>query len=217
MPTPKISEYNREWGICGFTSALTHVYERDERLQEKIGSKDKDKENMIKVGLLTEVVIFLKLVTADHNDLIKDLEALNRDLESKAFEDGGVAGFIKAAEAAIRRQKEKYQEKDIKDIAENLYQCALTPEALTLYLQEMCVYKNAKLTMSDVPGKAGILGLYKGGKLQHWVYRAADGNVYNWGSVISPEDWETHEHGLAATDEEGRKIFDRVGCHISFK
>jgi hypothetical protein len=215
MPTPKISEYNRDWGICGFTSALTHVYERDERLQKKIDSKDKDKENMIKVGLLTEVVVFLKLVTADHKDLIKDLEALNLALGSRAF-GAGVAGFIKAAEVAIRKQEKQYQKEDIEAITDNLYQCALTPEALTLYLQEMCVYKNAKLTMSDVPGKAGILGIYMGKDLKHWVYRAADGDIYNWGSVISPEKWETHEHGLAATDEKGKKVFDRVGCHISF-
>jgi hypothetical protein len=209
MPTPEISEYNKTWGICGFTSALTHVYERDERLQEKIGSKDKDKENMIKVGLLTEVVTFLKLVTADHKDLIKDLEALNLALGSSAF-GAGVAGFIKAAEAAIRQQKEEYQEKDIKDITVNLYQCALTPEALTLYLQEMCVYKNAKLTMGKDPGTCGILGLYKGKDLKHWVYRAADGNVYNWGVVIAPDKWATHPKGL------GHSAFDHVGCHISF-
>ena len=200
MPTAEVSRYNAAWGICGFTSALTHLYDSDERLKAKIDAGDEDK---IKLGLLTEVVTFLKYVTAAREDLIEDLEKLNQALDSKAF-NGGVAGFIKLAEKAVRL------EVPIKDGIKNLFQCALTPEALTLYLQEMCVYKNATLTMGADPGGCGILGLYLGKELKHWVYRDAKGNVYNWGSIIKPGEWKTHAAGL------GNKQFDHVGCHISF-
>jgi len=195
MPKKDVSRYNEAWGICGFTSALTHLYESDERLKDKI---DRSDEYTIRRGLLTEVVTFLKYVTAFNSDLIEVLDELNKALGSKLMGDG-VAKFIPLAEKAVRDQVEIEQDN-------NDYQCALTPEALTLYLQQMCGYTKATLTKGD-PGGRCILGLYKDGDLKHWVYRDADGTIYNWGSVIKPEEWETHEDGLR-----GR----RVGCYISF-
>ncbi|MGH9753466.1 MAG: hypothetical protein ACREA2_11840 [Blastocatellia bacterium] len=199
MPTPEISEYNSHWGICGFTSAMTHFYDSDERLKSKIDSRN---AHTIRLGLLTEVVTFLKYVTASRSDLIDDLNKLNTDLKSPSMK-GGVAGFIPLAEKAVREQKEIGES--------NEYQCALTPEAMTLYLQEICSYKNAKLTRGADPGGRGILGLMNAkGALVHWVYRAADGNVYNWGAVITPEKWATDPKGL------GHRELKSVGYHISF-
>ena len=199
MPKKDISEFNATWGICGFTSALTHLYDSDERLRDKI---DMSTPDTIRLGLLTEVVTFLKYVTAVRGDLINDLNALNTDLNSPSM-DAGVAGFIPLAEKAIRDQL------PIGD--SNTYQCALTPEALTLYLQEMCSYTRATLTTGVDPGGRGMLGLMNAaGDLVHWVYRDADGNVYNWGVVIPPNKWNTHEYGLGCAQ------LDHVGCHISF-
>ncbi len=202
MPTTDISEYNKAWGICGFTSALTHLYDSDERLKAKIDMRDED---TIKFGLLTEVVTFLKYVTAFRSDLIEGLNALNKALKSESFKKDGVAGFIKAAEKAVRDPERSAGE------LENLYQCALTPEALALYLQQMCGYTKATLTTGVDPGGRGILGLMnKDGELKHWVYRDADGNVYNWGIIIPPKEWKTHKSGL------GHHQLDHVGCHVSF-
>lgn len=201
MPTPDISAYNATWGICGFTSALTHLYDSDSRLKAKIDKNGKNSD-AIRLGLLTEVVTFLKYVTAFRSDLIEGLNKLNKDLNSPSM-DAGVAGFIPLAEQAVRDQESIG--------GSNKYQCALTPEAFTLYLQEICVYKKAKLTTGSDPGGLGLLGLNKGKEgLKHWVYRDADGNVYNWGKKMSPEEWVEDKHyGLKCGG------FDHVGCHIS--
>ncbi|MEZ4867931.1 MAG: hypothetical protein R3C14_41775 [Caldilineaceae bacterium] len=199
MPSKKVSEFNATWGICGFTSALTHLYDSDPRLKSKIKWST---PNTIRLGLLTEVVTFLKYVTVSRSDLINDLNKLNKALKSPSM-DKGVAGFIPRAEEAVRNQE--------KIANSNQYQCALTPEALTLYLREMCVYPGATLTTGADPGTQGILGLMNAkGELVHWVYRDAKGNVYNWGTVIPPQEWQTHEDGL------GHDELDHVGCHISF-
>lgn len=199
MAKKDISQYNATWGICGFTSALTHLYDSDTRLKGKI---DNSSQETIRRGLLIEVVTFLKYVTAFRGDLINDLNKLNKDLSSPSM-GGGVTAFIKLAEDAIR--------KNVLIGNTNTYQCALTPEALTLYLQKMCGFTGAKLTTGSDPGGQGILGLMNAkGDLLHWVYRAANGDVYNWGEVIPPSEWNTHEDGL------GHPEFDHVGCHVSF-
>ncbi len=199
MAKADISRYNETWGICGFTSALTHLYDSDARLKSKI---DMSTPNTIRLGLLTEVVTFLKYVTVFRDDLIGDLNALNTALASPSM-DAGVAGFIPLAEAAVRA--------GLQIGNSNNYQCALTPEALTLYLQEMCGYTGATLTRGVDPGGQGMLGLMNAaGELVHWVYRDASGNVYNWGIVIPPNEWNTHPDGR------GYAGFHHVGCHISF-
>jgi hypothetical protein len=200
MPKKDISEYNQSWGICGFTSALTHLYDSDSRLKSKIDAKD---GHVTRLGLLAEVLSFLRYVTKFRSDLIDGLNELNKDLKSPSMKDG-VAGFIPLAEKAVRDQV------SLED--SNEYQCALTAEALTLYLQEICDYKKAKLTTGSDPGGRGILGVMsEAGALLHWVYRDADGTVYNWGSELSPKEWETDkEYGLKYGP------FHHVGCHISF-
>ena len=100
--------------------------------------------------MLTEVVTFLEYVTVFRDDLIGDLNTLNTALRSPSM-GAGVAGFIPLAETAVRDGLE------IRD--SNDYQCALTPEALTLYLQEMCGYTGATLTRGVDPGGRGMLGL----------------------------------------------------------
>jgi len=201
MPIPDISEYNQSWGICGFTSALTHLYDSDSRLKSKIDKYGKDNDG-IRLGLLVEVVTFLKYVKEFRKDLIDDLDKLNIALKSPSMTKG-VLNFITVAEEAVRNQ--------VKIGDSNDFQCALTPEALAIYLQEICAYKDAKLTMGSDPGGRGILGLYNAsGELKHWVYRAANGTVYNWGKEISPEDWPTSPAGL------GHPQLTRVGCHVSF-
>jgi hypothetical protein len=158
--------------------------------------------NTIRLGLLTEVVTFLKYLTAFRNDLINDVNALNTALNSPSMA-AGVAGFIPLAENAVRNQ--------VAIGNANTYQCALTPEALTLYLQVMCGFRGATLTMGMDPGGQGILGLMSAaGNLMHWVYRHANGNVYNWGVIIPPHQWNTHPSGL------GHPALHHVGCHISF-
>jgi len=199
MPDKRLSEYNATWGICGFTSALTHLYDSDIRLKSKIQGGDHRK---IRLGLLTEVVTFLKYVVAFRGDLINGLDALNLALDSESMKNG-VNGFIPLAEQAIRSQ--------IIIGGSNTYQCALTPEALTLYLQKMCGFTGAKLTTGDDPGGRGVVGLMNvKNELVHWVYRASNGNVYNWGSIIPPSQWKTHSSGL------GHPALDHVGCHVSF-
>lgn len=199
MPKVDISGFNATWGICGFTSALTHLYDSDTRLRGKINMSTAD---TIRLGLLTEVVTFLKYVTAFRNDLIAGLNALNTALNSPSMTHG-VAGFIPLAENAVRHQ-------EVIGNA-NTYQCALTPEALTLYLQEMCGFRGALLTNGADPGGRGILGLMNAaGELVHWVYRDAAGNIYNWGAIILPHQWATHPSGL------GHAALDHVGCHVSF-
>lgn len=198
MPSPDISEFNGTWGICGFTSALTHLYDSDVRLKGKIDSQD---QHVIRLGLLTEVVTFLKYIKAFRGDLIEDLNALNVELNSPSMANG-VAAFIPIAEQAVRSQ--------VRIGTANTFQCALTPPALTLYLQKMCGLLGAKLTKGADPGGAGILGLMSSaGKLVHWVYRDANRHVYNWGEVISPDDWPTHRYGL------GHSALHHVGYHIS--
>lgn len=198
MPTPDISEYNGTWGICGFTSALTHLYDSDVRLKGKIDSKDK---HSVRLGLLTEVVTFLKYVKAFRGDLIKDLNTLNVELASPSM-GNGVAAFIPIAEQAVRSQ--------VPIGGSNTFQCALTPEALTLYVQKMCGLEGAKLTKGADPGGQGILGLMSSaGKLVHWVYRDANRHVYNWGDIILPDEWLTHASGL------GHPQLHHVGCHVS--
>ena len=202
MSKKDISEFNETWGICGFTSALTHLYDSDIRLKGKIDGIDKKNKDAIRLSLLVEVVTFLKYVTAFRGDLIPDLNALNTALNSPSMKSG-VAGFIQIAEQAVRSQ--------VPIGNTNTYQCALTPKALTLYLQKMCGFTGAKLTTGSDPGGQGILGLMNTkGDLVHWVYRDAKGNVYNWGEVIPPNLWNTHQYGLGNAD------LHHVGCHISF-
>lgn len=199
MPTPDISAFNSTWGICGFTSALTHLYDLDTRLKGKIDSQSKD---AIRLGLLIEVVTFLKYVKAFRGDLIKDLNALNIELKSPSMKYG-IAGFIPVAEQAVRQQL------SIGD--SNLYQCALTPEALALYLQKMCGFTGSRLSKGDDPGGQGILGLLNAkGDLVHWVYRDANDYVYNWGKIIPPSEWNHHPSGL------GHSALKSVGYHVSF-
>ncbi|MHC4153305.1 MAG: hypothetical protein ACYST6_00030 [Planctomycetota bacterium] len=200
MAKKDISQYNATWGICGFTSALTHLYDSDTRLKGKI---DTSSSETIRRGLLIEVVTFLKYVKAFSADLINDLNKLNNALKSPSM-GGGVIGFITLAEDAIR--------KNVHIGDTNTYQCALTPEALILYLQEMCGFTGAKLTTGSDPGGKGILGVVNNkGELLHWVYRAANGDVYNWGKVLPMDKWNKDaDYGL------GIKEFDHVGYHVSF-
>jgi hypothetical protein len=199
MPKLDISRYNATWGICGFTSALTHLYSSDTRLRNKIDTSTK---NTIRLGLLIEVLTFLKYVVALRGDLIDGLNTLNTELNSESMNDG-VAGFIPIADLAIRNQ--------VPIGGSNRYQCALTPEALELYLQVICGFRGATLTSGGDPGGPGILGLMSpAGKLVHWVYRDPDGSIYNWGTRILPQEWLTHELGL------GHDQLHHVGCHVSF-
>ena len=198
MPKEDISGYNATWGICGFTSALTHLYDSDLRLRGKI---DNSTAQTVRMGLLVEVVTFLKYVRAFRGDLIGGLNALNLRLQSPSM-NNGVAGFIPLAEAAVRNQ--------VVIGISNAYQCALTPEALLLYVKKICGLEGATLTQGHDPGGRGILSIMNANdELVHWVFRDANGTVYNWGSVISPTQWNTHAHGL------GHPALDHVGCHVS--
>jgi len=203
MPSPAISEYNRTWGICGFTSALTHLYESDIRLKGKI---DNGRSNEIRLGLLIEVVTFLKYVTAFHNELIADLNKLNIDLKSPSMA-GGVGAFIILAENAVRNQQYIGVSND--------YQCAMTPKALELYVQKICGIPAAKLTeWPETADGEGILGLMdEHNELKHWVFRDSKGYIYNWGHVIAPGRWEDHPMGM------GHAALAKVhvGCHVSVR
>lgn len=53
------SVFNAAWGICGFTSAPTHLYDPDARVRDKIETSTR---NTARLGLLIEVVTFLKYV-----------------------------------------------------------------------------------------------------------------------------------------------------------
>ena len=88
MSKKDISEFNATWGICGFTSALTHLYDSDIRLKGKIDGIDKKNKDAIRLSLLVEVVTFLKYVTAFRGDLIPDLNALNTALKSPSMKSG---------------------------------------------------------------------------------------------------------------------------------
>ncbi|KQV46622.1 hypothetical protein ASD07_14250 [Duganella sp. Root336D2] len=199
MPAEIISYYNRTWGICGFTSALSHLYSSDVRLRSRVHSKTSQE---IQLALLVEVMTFLKYVRAFRTELIPGLVALNKELNSDLMKLG-VEGFLSAADRAVRAQ--------IFIDRSNEFQCAMTPEALTLYVQVICGIPTATLTSNADPGGQGILGIMNSkNELVHWVYRDGGGNVYNWGMVMSPLTWPTDKAcGL------GNKALDQVGCHVS--
>lgn len=199
MPRECISGYNGTWGICGFTSALSHLYTTDARLQNKIDTKT---PQTIRLGLLVEVLTFLKYVRAFRTDLIPGLEVLNKALKSPLMRLG-VAVFVQRADQVVRSQLDIGQS--------NVFQCALTPEALTLYVQVICGIPTATLTSNADPGGQGILGIMNSqSELLHWVYRDGGGNVYNWGKVMSSTEWPFDAtHGLKV------KGFHHVGCHVS--
>lgn len=170
MPRESISHYNRTWGICGFTSALTHLYTSDVRLQSRIDTKT---PQSIQLGMLVEVLTFLKYVRAFRADLIPGLEALNKELKSPLMRHG-IVGYVNMADRAVRKQ--------VLIGSSNDFQCAMTPEALTLYVQVICGIPTATLTSDADPGGQGILGIMNSkNELVHWVYRDGGGNVYNWG------------------------------------
>jgi hypothetical protein len=210
MPANSISEYNAAWGICGFTSALTKLYETDTRLQGKI---DTTNEATVKFGLLIEVLTFLRYVKAFRADLIGELQDLNKKLRPVSVDareyamDNGVAAFIVLAEAFVRAQIPLGTDDKVK----NKFQCALTPVALHLYVQKICGFPAARLTQGADPGGQGILGLLNDkGELVHWVFRDAANTVYNWGAVIAPDKWKTSPYGL------GHSALKSVGYHVSF-
>jgi hypothetical protein len=193
-----ISHYNSKWGICGFTSALTHLYESDVRLKNRI---ELGNEKAIRLALLIEVVTFLKYLKAFRSDLIPGLEKLNKDLLNESM-TAGVDAFITQWQTELRA--------GVKISEDSKFHCALTPEALVLFLHEMCGLKGAALTSgTDRPNEKGILGLYNDTGLRHWVYRAANRNVYNWGKIYTPSEWETSTSGMRHPN------FKYVGCHIS--
>lgn len=199
MPAESISKYNATWGICGFTSALTHLYASDVRLRDRIDTKT---PHAIRLGLLIEVLTFLKYVCAFRTDLLPDLEALNRRLDSPVMRLGA-ATFMIFADQFVRQQG------TIGD--SNRFQCALTPEALTLYLQVICAIQTATLTADADPGGQGVLGIMNSkNELVHWVYRDVAGKVYNWGKVMSPSEWL-----IDAEDGLGNPGLHHVGCHVS--
>ena len=199
MPRESISKYNETWGICGFTSAFTHLYTSDVRLQNQIDTKT---PQTIRMGMLVEVLTFLKYVRAFRRELIPGLTALNKKLASPLMQLG-IEQFIREASLAVRRQNLIG--------ASNYFQCAMTAEALTLYVQVICGIPTATLTNDADPGGQGILGIMnKQDELVHWVYRDVGGRVYNWGAMMTPQEWETDAvNGLKADG------LHHVGCHVS--
>jgi len=199
MPRESISRYNGTWGICGFTSALSHLYTTDVRLQNKIDTKT---ARTIQLGLLIEVLTFLKYVRAFRADLIPGLEALNKQLQSPLMHLG-IEGYIQMADLAVRSKRFIGESND--------FQCAMTPEALTLYVQEICGIPTATLTSDGDPGGQGILGIMNSkNELVHWVYRDGGKNVYNWGKVMSSAEWPLDgQYGLKVDG------LHHVGCHVS--
>ncbi|WP_426323086.1 hypothetical protein [Pseudoduganella sp. R-43] len=98
-------------------------------MQNRIDTKT---PRTIQLGLLVEVLTFLKYVRAFRADFIPGLEALNKELNSSLMHLG-VEGYIQMADLAVRSERLIGESND--------FQCALTPEALTYTCRRYAAYQ----------------------------------------------------------------------------
>lgn len=195
MPLEAISDPNRQWGICGFCSALAAMYSTNPAMRGRIqGAID---SNQFRTRLLAEVKTFLVLLRATGKGrLIDEITTFNRRWYPDGFD---YLAYISRVDAVVGGAFS----------ANPQYTLALTPDALVYYLKEICGFRRVRWLPSDM-GEDGILGLCTPGstplleRLAHWVYRE-NGIVYNWGAgadagafnaLLARKSWRVGVHVL---------------------
>ena len=164
-----MSTLNEEWGICGFASSLSALYEHSPRQQAQLAQAAETKTRM-----LAEIKSYLVMLKADGRvDLLSAIQTFTRSFGSTwaAFDIDQYIGRINATVTAGTGDD---------------FSIAMPPEAVVDYLRRMCDFKSARALASNLPDPPElILGLcsttmrmHNG--LAHWVYQL-NGKIYSWG------------------------------------
>ena len=172
----EISDLNRGWGICGFTSAIGALHQNG-LLGDSI--KQAISKDQLNTRILAEIKsYFVLLQSQKHQVLIDEIEAFTKTF--KGYKDFSLQSYINGVNGiAINAPKRRDKQ----------FSVAMPPSAVTDYLRQMGGMKLVQLI--DNPNTKFnnvILGFgdktannrarWKG--LGHWVYM--NNNIlYNWG------------------------------------
>jgi len=172
-----ITEPNNDWGMCGFMSVLTALYEQN-RLPGPV------MKGHMKTRLLAEVKSYL-LELEDRN------AALFKEIDRFQAKFGAVP--LKTFIENVRSMGSQHLGDDPNSYVGKNATVAMTVEGLLDYLNSWC--KVPAKTTPKTDHYPGIIGLTNdAGDLRHWVYRYDKDNIFNYGkqttlnSVLGQKD-----------------------------
>lgn len=181
----KISDLNRDWGICGFASSLGALYEAGIVKGAVDTAVDK---GHLSTRLLAEIKSYLVILKAEGEmSLLNEIERFTQSFQG--FEGFTVDNYIAKVNTIGGLTEQQIKDKD--------FSIAMPPNAALDYLKRIGEKKNSRIETGggvSYPSNV-ILGLCDPGKasndwkgLVHWVYKKSTSEIYNWGQKVSQEE-----------------------------
>ena len=176
-----MSELNTRWGICGFVSALSALFQHSpQKRQLELSSAAK-----IETRILAEIKVYLVTLQADNRvDLLSMITTFTRSFGGQ-WATFDIKDYIARINASPNVSPANLGD----------FSIAMPPDALVDYLRRMCEFKSARIlnrTWSLFDPTELILGLSSDdmnmklhNHLAHWVYHL-NGKVYSWGQECGP-------------------------------
>lgn len=179
-PTTRLGFTNKKWGICGFTSSLSAMYDLNQGVRGQVinGSNG--------YRILAEIKTYLVMLKAAGSPLLADIRAFTRTFGPPydTFEiDDYITRINNAAAANLTREQ---------IFADPQFSIAMPPAAVADYIERQWGWKASVKDFASGEGTGdGVIGVTKGATgtgglpkpyygLCHYLYRS-NGSVYSWG------------------------------------
>jgi hypothetical protein len=179
-PTTRLGFTNKTWGICGFASSLSAMYDLNQGVRGQVinGSSG--------YRILAEIKTYLMMLKAAGSTLLADIRAFTRSFGPPydTFEiDDYIARIDEAAAEDLSREQ---------ILSEPRFSIAMPPAAVADYVQRQWGWKGTVTEYATADGAGdGVIGVTSGPTgsdglpkpyhgLCHYLYRS-NGAVYSWG------------------------------------
>jgi hypothetical protein len=183
-PTTRLGYTNKTWGICGFTSTLSAMYDLNQGVRGQVinGSSG--------YRMLAEIKIYLEMLKAAGSPLLADIRSFTRSF-GPPYDTFEVDEYIARIDNAAGEDLSRSQ-----ILAEPRFSIGMPPAAVADYIQRQWGWKATVTAYAIMDGAGdGIVGVTKGWfgsgdrksllplpyyGLCHYLYRS-NGAVYSWG------------------------------------
>lgn len=173
-----ISYLNKQWGICGFASALGALYQNNKSMAGMIDQAEA--KGQLDTRLLAEIKSYLVILQSENNSLLlNEITRFTRTFGG-AYSAFDIQKYIDMVNSIG---------KDIANVGKD-FSIAMPPNAVADYLRRVCGVKAVLVGGTGPNLNNVILGLGDKTKsdewngLNHWVYKANDSEVYNYGRSL---------------------------------
>lgn len=175
----QVGSANSYWGVCGFTSAFTALY------QLNSGRKSLLHGGGVTTKVLAEIKTYLMTLKAEGKlGLLQEIQTFTRAFppteKGTKFDTFTIDNYIERINEAVGKSDKEL-------MREELHSIGMPPRAVVDYLARMWQTK-ASLSLFET-GANGIIGVKRDnrpmyGGLCHYMYRYGN-KIYSWGKTYS--------------------------------